>query len=107
MKNFISLIFLATMIVGCERTTPEGWIDKERLLNPEPKDWLSLGGNYKQQHYSPLNQIITEDVKDLGFAGDIHRADGNEGEAKSFYALANQLDPFRFPAEEEAFELHR
>ncbi len=40
-------------------------------------------------------------------AGDIHRADGNEGEAKSFYALANQLDPFRFPAEEEAFELHR
>jgi len=38
-------------------------------------------------------------------AGDIHMADGNDGEAKSFYALANQLDPYRFPAEEEAFEL--
>jgi len=38
-------------------------------------------------------------------AGDVHEADGNEGEAKSFYALANQLDPYRFPEEEEAFEI--
>ncbi|MEX2368586.1 MAG: glycosyltransferase [Balneolaceae bacterium] len=37
--------------------------------------------------------------------GDVHRMDGNEGEAKSFYALANQLDPGYFSVNEEVFEI--
>ncbi len=45
-----------------------GWIDEDRLLNREAKDWLSLGGNHLQQHYSPLDQINTKNVEDLGFA---------------------------------------
>ncbi|MEX1062822.1 MAG: glycosyltransferase [Balneolaceae bacterium] len=38
-------------------------------------------------------------------AGDIHRMEGNEGEAKSFYALANQLNPADDTGEEEVFEI--
>lgn len=41
----------------------------------------------------------------FSLAGKIHHHGGNEGEAKSFYALANQLDPFTYPAENEAFEI--
>jgi len=41
----------------------------------------------------------------FSIAGKIHHHDGNEGEAKSFYALANQLDPLTYPAGDEAFEL--
>lgn len=37
--------------------------------------------------------------------GDIHRMDDNEGEAKSFYALASQLDPGYFSVNEEIFEI--
>ncbi len=47
---------------------PIGWIDKERLLNREAKDWLSLGGDHMMQHYSPLNQITKENVNELGYA---------------------------------------
>jgi GT2 family glycosyltransferase len=38
-------------------------------------------------------------------AGDIHRIAGNEGESKSFYALASQLNPFLKTENREAFEL--
>lgn len=38
-------------------------------------------------------------------AGDLYKVAGDKGEAKSFYALANQTDPFRFKTEETAFEI--
>jgi GT2 family glycosyltransferase len=38
-------------------------------------------------------------------AGDIHRISGNEGESKSFYALAEQLNPFLKTELKEVFEL--
>lgn len=38
-------------------------------------------------------------------AGDLYKQTGNTDEAKSFYALASQIDPFRFAPEHEAFEL--
>jgi len=68
MKNLSITILLALLIIGCKMEMPNGWIDEDRLMNREAKDWLSLGGNYKQQHYSPLDQISVENVKDLGFA---------------------------------------
>jgi len=34
----------------------------------EPGNWMSLGRNFMQQHHSPLQQINTDNVKDLGFA---------------------------------------
>ncbi len=38
-------------------------------------------------------------------AGELYRQNGEEGEAKSFFAMAGQLDPFRFRQDETAFEL--
>lgn len=38
-------------------------------------------------------------------AGDIHRIGGNEGEAKSFHALASQLNPWIHHEDTEAFEI--
>jgi glycosyltransferase involved in cell wall biosynthesis len=41
----------------------------------------------------------------LQLAGDIYRHSGDDGEAKSFYALARRLDPFRFSTENVEFEI--
>lgn len=38
-------------------------------------------------------------------AGEIYKNSDEQGEAKSFFAMANQLDPFRFQSENSAFEL--
>ena len=68
MKNLILTTLFALILAGCNHEFPAGWIDEERLLNRDPENWLSLGGNYEQQHYSPLNQINAESIKNLGFA---------------------------------------
>ena len=41
----------------------------------------------------------------LNLTGLLYRQNGDEDEAKSFLAMANQLDPKRFSAEEAAFEI--
>lgn len=41
----------------------------------------------------------------LHLAGDVYRQSGDESEAKSFYTLASQIDPFRFSNEEVEFEI--
>lgn len=38
-------------------------------------------------------------------AGDLYKVAGDDDEAKSFYALANQTDPNRFKTEDTAFEI--
>lgn len=38
-------------------------------------------------------------------AAEVYKNSDEEGEAKSFYAMANQLDPFRFRNEDVAFDL--
>lgn len=39
-------------------------------------------------------------------AGEMYEKTGETGEAKSFFAMANQLDPFRFPSKNEAFDIN-
>lgn len=68
MKTNLTLLLLILTIISCNSDKPKGWIDQERLLNREAKDWLSLGGNQLQQHYSPLDQINIKNVDSLGFA---------------------------------------
>jgi quinohemoprotein ethanol dehydrogenase len=68
MRKITCALLLSLSIVGCNNEKPVGWIDKERLMSREAKDWLSLGGNHLMQHYSPLNEINIKNVKDLGFA---------------------------------------
>lgn len=38
-------------------------------------------------------------------AGDMYQKNNEQGEAKSFFAMAAQLDPFRFQTEDSSFEL--
>jgi quinohemoprotein ethanol dehydrogenase len=67
MKKFSALLLLV-FALSCSKENPRGWIDRERLANREAKDWLTLGGNQWMQHYSQLNLINKQNVKDLGFA---------------------------------------
>ncbi|MFT7459946.1 MAG: alcohol dehydrogenase (cytochrome c) [Planctomycetota bacterium] len=40
-------------------------VTDERLLNPEPENWLQWRGNYAGWTYSPLEEINSDNVKDL------------------------------------------
>ena len=40
-------------------------VTQERLLKPEPQNWLMYRGTYNGQGYSPLNKINTGNVKRL------------------------------------------
>ena len=39
-----------------------------RAADSEPGQWMSYGRNYEEQHYSPLDQITTANVQNLGLA---------------------------------------
>jgi len=45
-------------------------VDAARLeaLASEPEQWLTVGGNYEEQHYSALSHIDTRTVHELGLA---------------------------------------
>ena len=45
-------------------------VDEARMLAvpEEPGQWLSYGRNYEEQHFSPLDQITTENIDALGLA---------------------------------------
>ena len=68
MKAYLITLLLLPVIISCNSNNPKGWIDEERLMNRGASDWLSLGGNHLQQHFSPLNQIDYHNVNELGFA---------------------------------------
>jgi quinohemoprotein ethanol dehydrogenase len=61
-------IVLLLVLTAC--TPKKGWIDQERVMarDANPQNWLTLGGNYQMQHYSPLSKINAENVGQLGFA---------------------------------------
>ena len=40
-------------------------VTDERLVSPEPENWLSYRGNYSGWGYSPLDQIDASNVRDL------------------------------------------
>ena len=60
MKKVIYVLLFILFIIQCNHENPPGWIDKDRLLNRQPDEWLSLGGNHLMQHFSPLEQINRE-----------------------------------------------
>lgn len=65
----VLLSFIAVhLITGCKSKNPPGWIDQQRLENRQPEEWLTLGGDAKMQHYSPLSQINAGNVSTLGLA---------------------------------------
>ena len=51
------------------RTSVAGDIDLQRLReDADPGDWLTLGRDYRQSYYSPLDGIDRDNVSTLGFA---------------------------------------
>ncbi len=81
MKTFLISAFSTLILLGCEENPP-GWIDENRLKNQREEEWLTIGGNQQMQHFSPLADITSNNVKSLGYAwefdarspiGTIHR----------------------------------
>ena len=68
MRKLFVLSLLLFSFTHCNQKTSPGWIDEQRLLNRDPNEWLSLGGNHLMQHYSPLNEINAGNVDSLGYA---------------------------------------
>jgi len=57
-----------------------GQINRERLLaiNNEPGQWLTEGRDFGKSHFSPLNQINQDNIRELGFAWE-YRTDTHRG----------------------------
>lgn len=51
-------------------TTVFAAVNTQRLIaaDDEPGQWMSTGRTYSEQHFSPLDQITTENVNELGLA---------------------------------------
>jgi glucose dehydrogenase len=60
----------ATAIFGLTTAANAAEIDQQRLddADKNPADWLTYHGSYKSWHYSGLDQIDTNNVKDLKVA---------------------------------------
>jgi len=73
----------ALALAGCGDSASEGWIDAERLASAgsDTANWMTYGRDYSEQRYSPLDQIDTETVGELGLAwfADLDTARGQEG----------------------------
>ena len=52
---------------GQQQQSGQGYtpVTDERLASPEPENWLQWRGNYQGWGYSPLDQISSENVKEL------------------------------------------
>ncbi len=73
----------ALTLAACGDRGSEGGIDAERLVNAaaDTANWITYGRDYSEQRYSPLDQINTENVGELGLAwfADLDTARGQEG----------------------------
>src|SRR5690349_12270549 len=67
MKPSTCLLLLTLLVLSCQ-PKQKAFIDKDRLLNYDASNWLTLGGNYQMQHYSPLDKINADNVSTLGLA---------------------------------------
>lgn len=61
---------LMLWLPACNRAPQFGQVDADRLLraDDEPEQWMTPGRNVGEHHHSPLAQINTENVDELGLA---------------------------------------
>lgn len=59
------LLALAAIASGAANAGDYRPVTRERLVNPEPENWLMTKGNYAGWSYSPLTQITPQNVKKL------------------------------------------
>lgn len=62
MRRFLGALVIGVAASAAAEYTP---VTDERLLSPEPENWLMYRGTYDSQGYSPLDQINTENVAGL------------------------------------------
>jgi quinohemoprotein ethanol dehydrogenase len=65
-----AVLAVAAGLAGTARTQPPAAVDAARLTaaDDEPGNWMSHGRTYDEQRFSPLDQINTGTVRDLGLA---------------------------------------
>ena len=66
LRLFVALALLVTATTAV-KTIVAQQVPFERILNAnkEPQNWLTYGGTLFNQRYSVLNQITTDNVKNL------------------------------------------
>tara|TARA_Y100001001_G_scaffold66353_2_gene63950 strand:- start:633 stop:1007 length:375 start_codon:yes stop_codon:yes gene_type:complete len=81
----LAALGFAGVLSGCSvgaAEEPAGGIDNMRLINAadDPANWITHGGTYAEQRFSPLDQINRENVSGLGLAwfADMDTARGQE-----------------------------
>ena len=67
----LAALGFAGVLSGCSvgaAEEPAGGIDNIRLINAadDPANWITHGGTYAEQRFSPLDQINRENVSGLG-----------------------------------------
>ena len=81
-KINIIISFVLFFLFGSSYSVSDiaGNVTQERALKPDEnhKNWLLYGRDFGQQHYSPLKQINSKNVSDLGLAWstDVASSDG-------------------------------
>src|SRR5262249_61522116 len=60
-----ALVALGPTMLGAQSAVSYKAVTEQRLLNPEPQNWLMYRGNYSGWGYSALDQITPANVKKL------------------------------------------
>jgi len=63
--GFAVLVALGPAMLAAQNTVSYSVVTEQRLLNPEPHNWLMYRGNFSGWGYSPLEQITPANVKKL------------------------------------------
>ncbi len=83
----VAWIFTAVVLTACSPQAPEtdgngdtSSIDAATIISADPSNWLSYGRTYDEQRFSPLDQVNTGTVRNLGLAwyADLDTARGQE-----------------------------
>jgi quinohemoprotein ethanol dehydrogenase len=69
---FVALLApLTTLTLSVQADAPDSRVqtlDTAAIAHPKPGDWPSYGLDYREQRYSPLNQVDRKNVSSLGLA---------------------------------------
>ncbi len=66
-KKFLVFLFLLGFLTSFSHVQTEtiNLVTYQKILNSPKNDWLTYGGNYQSQRYSPLNQINDKNISGL------------------------------------------
>src|SRR6266566_2405599 len=64
-RRTIALVTAVSALMATTATVEAADVTYERLLNPEPQNWLTHHRDYSAQRYSPLEVINKSNIKTL------------------------------------------